>query len=452
LLVLLPGILLFLVGELAGEFYSTYLSSWLVVVGLLWLHFGWEKIKTISFALFVALAMFPPPNFINTKITFTLKLISSQLGVFMIQRCGMSAFREGNVIDLGFTQLQVVDACSGLRYLFPLVILGIIMAYFYRARMWKRVLLVLSTVPLTIFMNSARIALTGIIHEQMGAAAAEGFFHGFSGWLIFMVCFGILTAGMWALNRFFPEKKDTAAPSIRAALVKGGAASESGMREGRALGFTAALKSKHFAVAAALLGLTLIAAKTIDFREKIPLKKSFTQFPLRVGSWSGERQQMEQRFLETLDLSEYAIIDYQDNGGVPVSFYVAYYESQRKGESIHSPETCLPGSGWIFRQAGTAKISLKSGKSMTVNKAIMEKGGSRQLVYFWFPARGRTLTNAYELKLFGFWDAMTRQRTDGALVRVISPIASSEKIEDTNTRLQSFIREIVPLLNEYIPG
>jgi exosortase D (VPLPA-CTERM-specific) len=451
LALLLPGILLFWAGELAGEYYTTYLSSWLVLVGLLWLHLGWEKIKTISFPLVIALAMFPPPNFINNKLTFSLRLISSQLGVSMLWVCGMSAFREGNVIDLGFTQLQVVDACSGLRYLFPLVILGIIMAYFYRARMWKRILLVLFTVPLTITMNSLRIALTGIIYERVGAAAAESFFHGFSGWLLFMVCFGILIAGMWTLNRFFPEKKETAKSSNRVGSVAEGVVSGGEAREFPALGFTAALQSKRFVISAVLLGLTLIGANAIEFREKIPLKRSFAQFPLQVGAWSGARQQMEQPFIDTLNLSDHVIIDYQDQTGAPVNFYVAYYESQRKGESIHSPETCLPASGWIFHQAGMTTISLQGGKSMTVSKAIMEKGASRQLVYFWFPARGRVLNNAYELKLFGLWDAMTRQRTDGALVRVISPVASSERIEETDKRLRSFIGDIMPLLDEFIP-
>ena len=107
----------------------------------------------------------------------------------MLQTYGMSAYREGNIIDLGFTQLQVVDACSGLRYLFPLLILGVLLAYFYRVALWKKLIIILSTIPLTIFTNSLRIALTGIIYEIWGAKEAEGFFHGFSGWFIFMTAF-----------------------------------------------------------------------------------------------------------------------------------------------------------------------------------------------------------------------------------------------------------------------
>jgi EpsI family protein len=198
--------------------------------------------------------------------------------------------------------------------------------------------------------------------------------------------------------------------------------------------------------------MTLTALNAIEFREKIPLRDSFTRFPLQVGSWSGARQQMDQQFIETLDLSDYVIIDFRDNSGSPVNFYVAYYESQRKGESIHSPETCLPGSGWIFQQAGRVRVPLaEPDKSVTVNRAIMEKSGYRQVSYFWFPARGRILRDAWEMKIYTFWDALTRQRTDGALVRLITPVLQGEEVGAAEQRLREFTKQIVPLLDEYIP-
>ena len=176
---------LFWVGELGGEYFSLYMSLWLMIVGLCWLHLGWDRLKEMAFPFVMMLTMFPFPNFLYTKISWQLKIISSRLGVAMMQAFGMSAFREGNVIDLGFTQLQVVDACSGLRYLIPLVVLGLLMSYFYRAAFWKRVLLTISTIPISVVTNSLRIALTGVVYEQWGAELAEGFFHDFSGWFIF---------------------------------------------------------------------------------------------------------------------------------------------------------------------------------------------------------------------------------------------------------------------------
>jgi exosortase D (VPLPA-CTERM-specific) len=402
----------------------------------------------IAFALLMALTMFPPPHFLNTKLTFGLKLISSQLGVALLHLYGMSAYREGNVIDLGFTQLQVVDACSGLRFLFPLLIMGILLAYYYRAALWKRLVLVLSTIPLTIVTNSLRIALTGIIYTHWGAAAAEGFFHGFSGWLIFMVSLAVLLAEIWVLRRiatgpgesFFPKSgaKHQTPETIEAHPTN------KGWR-----GFFA---PPQFVVGVVVLLLTMGISAGVEFREKVPSSRLFSQFPLTAGPWGGTRQYLEQKFLAELDLSDYVMIDYLSPQGKPVNFYVAYYESQRKGESIHSPETCMPGGGWIFNKAGTVQVALaEPGRSITVNRAVVEKSGNQQLAYFWFPARGRILTNALEMKIYTFWDALTRQRTDGALVRLITPMLPGEQAEDAEKRLQEFTKQIVPVLNEFIP-
>jgi len=433
------GIVFFWLGELGGEYFTLYISFWLVMVGICWMHLGWEKLKTIAFPLLFSLTMFPFPNFLHNKISVNLKLISSQLGVAMMQLYGMSAYREGNVIDLGFTQLQVVDACNGLRYLFPLIILGILLAYFFRAAFWKKAILVISTLPLSIITNSLRIALTGILYEVWGTKVAEGFFHGFSGWFIFMFSLGVLLLEMWILKK------------VQGSRFK---VQDSKQQErGRVGGIQNSFFLPQFVVTVILLGATLALSQGIEFREKIPIKKSFDRFPLKVGEWSGNRQTMEQKFIDALDLSDYAIIEYQNSTGKSVNFYVAYYESQRKGESIHSPATCLPGTGWIFNQAGAVAIPLPAndGGFMKVNRAFMQKSGYKQFSYYWFPQRGRILTNAYQLKIFAFWDALTRQRTDGAMVRVITPVHGLEELEEAEKRLQGFTREIVPVLGEFLP-
>jgi exosortase D (VPLPA-CTERM-specific) len=414
------------------------------------LHLGWRKLKIISFPLFTALFMFPPPSFLNNKLTLGLKLISSQIGVAMVQWYGMSAHREGNVIDLGFTQLQVADACSGLRFFFPLIIMGVLLAYFYKTGIWKGIILTISAIPLSVLMNSLRIALTGILYQYWGPKVAQDFFHGFSGWLVFMASFALLFGELWILriatcNKTILTGENAAAISARPKVTADAPGSGSSP-------WFAFAKEPRFLASATILVLTLVIFQTIDFREKPPLRKPFSQFPAALGQWSGTRQFIGQDVVAELDLTDYVMMDYRNGSGEPVNFYVAYYQSQRKGESIHSPETCLPGGGWNFRQAGAMTIPLPHGNPITVKRAVMEKGGSRQLVYFWFPARGRALTNAYELKLYGFWDALTRQRTDAALVRVITPVLSGESVEKAEKRLQNMVLAAHPVLQEYIPN
>jgi EpsI family protein len=481
LALLVPGIFLFWLSELGGEFFSLYLSFWFIVVSLCWINLGWEKLKTISFALVIALTMFPPPHFIADKLSLKLKLISSQLGVAMIQLYGQSAYRQGNIIDLGFTRLQVVDACSGLRYLFPLLVLGLLLAHFYKAAFWKKAVLVISTIPLTIFTNSLRIAITAILSEVVSPKVAEGFFHGFSGWFIFMFALTVLLLEMWALSGFrslrkirslADRKEKLAAPveSSKAQSSKLKAESNTSSAELDQIernlepltvshepvvkkGWKAFFHPPQFLVALILLGVTLVLSQGIEFREKIPISRSFDQFPLKVGEWSGTRHSLAQIFLDELDLSDYIVVQYQNREGKTVNLYTAYYQTQRKGESIHSPATCLPGSGWEFNRSGAALVPMPGHGDgfMPVSRAFLGKSGNWQLSYYWFPQRGRILTNAYQLKLYNFWDALTRQRTDGALVRLITPVYENEKVADAEKRLQSFMGDILPVLDEFLP-
>lgn len=445
----IPGIIGYWAGELSGEFFSQYISLWLVVAGLAWMNLGWKKLKVLTFPVVFSLFMFPLPNFLNTQISVKLKLISSWIGVRLMQVYGLSAYREGNIIDLGFTRLQVVDACSGFRYLIPLIVLGVLFAYFYRGVFWKKVILVLSTIPISIITNSLRIALTGILFEIWGPKAAEGFFHDFSGWFIFMVSFGLFLLEMQLLRLLPPHHAEKPQEDLKKKPFPDESL-ESPHPEQPWTGF---FRPMQFITALIVLCLTLGLSHGMEFREKTPMVKSFREFPMNIGHWQGIRGTMEQKIIDTLDLSDYIIADYTDEEKKTVNFYVAYYESQRKGESIHSPATCLPGSGWVFNSSGTHELPIAgpAGEPMRVNRVIMQKGDMRQLVYYWFHQRNRVLTNAYQLKIFNFLDALIRHRTDGALVRIITPVYKSEDFSDAENRMLDFTSSTVPVLNGFLP-
>ena len=446
---LVVGIILFWLGELGGEYATLFLSLWLVSVSLCWLKFGWKKLKTIAFPLVFLLVMFPPPNLVYSNISLWLQLVSSRLGVGLLQWVGVPAYREGNIIDLGFTQLQVVDACSGLRYLFPLVAMGALLAYHYRAGLWKGAVLVVSSIPVTILTNSLRLASVGVLYKFWGANVAQGFFHDFSGWLIFTVSLAILLGELWMLNRVFPIAIRPANADLGIDLLIAPADKVQSVGVLQAI-----LRPPQYVVTAGLLAAMLVIYGNVDFREKVPATKPLRLMPLTVGDWQGSRYSMEPDLIHALNLSDYTLIDYRNPQGKEINIYIAYNESQRKGKSTHSPDSCLPGSGWIFRESGTLEMKAIGGAdhSMRVKRAYMEKNGVRQIGYYWFPQRGRNLTNMFQLKAYAFWDALTKRRTDGALVRLITPVYEPEKPEDAEARLQEFARRFVPILNEFIPG
>ncbi|MFA5905021.1 MAG: exosortase/archaeosortase family protein, partial [Desulfobacula sp.] len=144
--------------------------------------FGIEIFKTLSLALCFLVFMIPLPTVLDRTVGVFLKSVSSHMGGLLLQTLGYSVHVSGNVIDLGVTQLQVVDACSGLRFLFPLIALGVVYGYFFEKVMWKRVACVLITPPIAILTNILRIGITGILTYSFGSKMAEGFFHDFQGW------------------------------------------------------------------------------------------------------------------------------------------------------------------------------------------------------------------------------------------------------------------------------
>lgn len=449
---LLLGIFLYGLGELGGEFYTLYISFTFVVIGVAMIHMGYARIRSLFFVLVLMITMFPFPAFVYNNLSVNLQLISSKLGTGLVQLIGIPAYREGNVIDLGVTRLQVVDACNGIRYLLPLMVLGLIIAYFIKGSFWKKVFIVLSTVPLAILLNGTRIAIAAVSAIHLKPEVSEGILHDFSGFVFFMVSLGLLLGEVVVLGKLGrrftgtePERSPNVSGSPEAVL------NEPLPAEGP--------KGRRFPwqpqsiVVIVLLTGTLILGNGIDFREATPIKKALAIFPLDVGPWHGTRVFLEQDMVNSLHLSDYTMVNYVDSEGKVINLYIAYYQSQRKGESIHSPETCLPGNGWIFTNAGLTGFEVPGiGEKLEVNRALIEKLSDKQVAYYWFPLRGRILHSLWQIKFFNFWDAISIQRTDGALVRLITPLSPYEDAQQGDKRLQEFTRKIFPNLGDFLPG
>lgn len=449
LLPALLGIILYWLGELGGEFTVMFLSLWLLSIGAFWSLLGLRKLRVIGFPLLFSLAMIPPPNALYNSLNLRLKLISSQIGVLLLQLGGMSAYREGNVIDLGFTRLQVVDACSGLRYFFPLIVLGILLACFFKGPLWKKVVIVLTAIPVSIVTNSMRIASVGVLYQFMGPAAAEGFFHDFSGWFIFMVSLGILVLVMLLLKRFFPEAKNNS--RMAAAERCDSAPSDGGFQLRSA---PQRLISPQFALILLLMVATTagVTVHGVSLPERVALQQPFSRFPDTIGNWISKRQTMEKIFLDELGLNDYLLADFHNGRGELISCYVGFNDSQSKGKATHSPASCLPGSGWELQHQERIAVQDGSGRTITVNSATMAMGSDRQLIYFWFDQRGRILTDLYQIKLYNFLDAVTQGRTDGALVRLITPLAAGETTTRADARLRAFVAALYPQLKQFLPA
>ncbi|HUA88720.1 MAG TPA: VPLPA-CTERM-specific exosortase XrtD [Steroidobacteraceae bacterium] len=443
------GLALYFLGTVAAITTVDTYALVIVLMGAALALLGWDAFRIVLVPLALLLLMNPIPNFFYNNLSSQLQLISSQLGVAFIRACGVSVFLEGNVIDLGTYRLQVAEACSGLRYLFPLMTLGVIVGYLFRGRAWMRWTLFLSTIPITVVMNSVRIGIIGVLVDRFGIEQAEGFLHQFEGWVIFVACLLVLWIESWLLMRL-----DGRGGRLRDmfALEAAAPAARSPAARPRQLG-------KPALAVLALLVLAIIPSRALPARVELrPARDDLVAFPMRVGEWRGRRQLLDSIYLDTLKLDDYLLADYVPDAAsaadaVPVNFYVAYYASQRTGQSAHSPRSCLPGGGWRILDFGPYRLPGDGpAAGLKVNRAVVQQGDSRELVYYWFQERGRDITNEYLVKWYLLRDAIVRNRTDGALVRLVTPIAVNEKPELADARLASFAGTFLPRLPTYVPN
>jgi exosortase D (VPLPA-CTERM-specific) len=437
------GLLLLVLGEFSAVYTILQYGFLVALIGLVGWGVGWRATRVIWAPLAYLFFMIPLPYFLYQNLSSELQLISSQFGVGFLRLVGVSVYLEGNVIDLGNFQLQVAEACSGLRYLFPLMSFGFLCAFLFKGKAWQKTVIFLSSIPITVFMNSFRIGAIGVLVEHYGIAMARGFLHDFEGWFIFMACVGILFGEMWLFavfsRRQLAEIFDVRVPPLSDFAVY--------LPQGRP-------SPVYGLLIVVFIGVSFATTTMQDREEIVPEREVLTGFPLRIGDWRGSEQAMERVYLEQLQVDDYLMATFTDvQNSASVELYIAYYESQRKGASVHSPRACLPGGGWEIEEFETVMVPGvgPAGEGMPVNRVMITLGTSRQLVYYWFQQRERYLTNEYMVKWYIFWDALTKNRTDGSLVRLVTMVPETGDVAAADQLVQRFIRDIDPTLSYYLP-
>ena len=430
-----------IVGKLSALYILSQVGFIVALLGIMLGLGGYSLLKVVFVPIIFLIFAIPLPYFIDSVLSYRLQLISSELGTSFIRLLQIPVYLEGNVIDLGVYKLQVVEACSGLRYLYPLMSLGFLAAYLFQAPIWQRVLLFLSTIPITIFMNSLRIGIVGVLVDHWGPQDADGFLHMFEGWIIFIACAGVLVAEMALLARF-TSGKDFFDVFYAPKVVPG-------INRHQGLLKRAPLVSCLVLISAAGLATYFVSAR----HEIRPQRTPFAAFPMTLGAWQGRTTTLDPQTEHFLGLTDYILSDYAKKDGRSVNFYVAYYASQRNGLSPHSPSVCIPGNGWqITRLERTNYQSVDPKISLPFNRVIIARGSEKELVYYWFEERGMKIANEYLSKLYLLRDAILKNRTDGALVRLTTPIYPGEPEADADKRLQEFTRAVIPRLAGYLPS
>jgi EpsI family protein len=198
--------------------------------------------------------------------------------------------------------------------------------------------------------------------------------------------------------------------------------------------------------------------------EQVPPRESFTRFPLQVDAWRGADARLPPQIVDVLGVTEYVNRVYGPSApGLPsIGLYVGYYQSQRQGETVHSPMNCLPGAGWSPISSGRTRISIDgttaagavgtAGHEIEVNRYLVQRGGDRVLVLYWYQSHGRIVASEYWGKIYTVLDAIRLNRTDAALVRVVVPISSAFPERQAEAAAVRFVRSMFPLLERHLPA
>ncbi len=439
LLIILGGLSINALGILISNNWISNLSLVIFITGVLWSFLGMQAIKRISPALILLLFAIPLPATMLPALTADLQLMSSSMGVGMLHTLGIAAYQEGNIIDLGTYKLDVAIACSGLQYLFPLLSLSYLMSAFLIQAWWKKIVLFLSAIPISLGLNAARIGLSGVLYTYFGPESIEGTLHYIEGYMMFGLCLVCLFLVKYLLGLLPPQTTKSAfdTPFTYDRL-------NNNQWQKPSFSFCLIL----ILIMGAFTATSIFISKQYASEHILP-RKNFAFFPLEIGNWVGRKDRLPQTELDTLNLTDYFVGNYKYQGRddfVPVNLYIAYYDKQTQENSIHSPRICLPGSGWII-----ASHYIHTVDGLQVNMEVLQRNNERLLIYYWFREAGYDAATNFDIKRLLLINSLRHGRTDGSLIRLTAPLKDDMSQADVQTQMDDFLKNVFPKLPHYIP-
>ncbi len=433
---IVPSMVALVLGVLGAEIFSQRVSLLILLAGLIILFEGWKFFRAVLFPWAFLFLMVPIPSLILSPVTFPLQLLASKLASGMLEMVGVPVLLQGNMITLARMQLDVAEPCSGIRSLLTLLTLAIIYGYLLETRMWVRVVLACSAVPIAVLANCFRIFVQGLLVHSGHESLAEGISHELWGLLVFATALVMLFALHHVISLVW--KHDSG--SQRSAVFP---EQQSARRE------PLELWSARFGIVAVLLlttaiGLQVHASGSVHHVGLLPSE---------IGNWKGVDKPISQQELDILGPGEYLMRDYEsvNQPKQTINVYIPFFPSQKVGDTVHSPSHCLSGAGWIPLSRKVIQLKLPNGSSIPVNRYVVSRSGEQQLVLYWFQAHGRVVAREWEAKYYLIDDSIHMNRSDGGMVRLMTPMLEGETPDATQERMMNFVSPLLPLLDSYIP-
>jgi exosortase D (VPLPA-CTERM-specific) len=402
----------------------------------------------------------PIPQIVFNKVAFPLQLLATRAANAALVFFGISSQRNGNVIDLltvngSKVALEVAEACSGIRSLMLLLSLAVLFAYFTSEKghgsvktvreifkdpnLWRTLILLLFMVPVALLTNATRVILTGIAAHYYGQEVLDSWWHDAFGWLSFGVAVLLLIAFNWGLTK------------IR--ILNGINFDSSTIEDHRTSVVVRTIKNGQIVTLVTMLVATGLLINYLQHRTPPAVERlSFSEFPSNISG--AVRMRPDVRFdAETervLGASDYIMRNYIEP---PRKFnlYIGFYEAQKTGSTYHSPQNCLPGSGWVLSEGRDVQIRTTDGESFTAKQYVVQQRDNRQVMLYWYQGRGRTNSSEYSDKFYTILDSVRTGRTDGSIVRILTPVYADETDVDAEGAAKRFAANVYEVLSPFVP-
>ena len=424
------------------------------VGAVLLISFGWSVGRQFWPGVLHLVYMLPLPGVLYYKISTVLQAVSSELGVWMLRLIDVPVFLDGNIIDLGVLKLHVAEACSGLRYLFPIMSFSYVFACLYRGPTWHKAVLLLAAVPITVVMNSVRVAFGGWIANRFGVEWLEGFTHFFEGWVIFLICVVLLFLMAWGCSSC--SRAACRCPRRSTSTCRGWPPQMGRIRLVRA---SPAMITAAAAVAAGRRGLP----RQPPARAHRPRPRTLRPLPAPAGRLAGLRADPageRHRGGARRGRLPFGRPGLGGRGALRSASSWPITRTRRRAASTRPRSACPARAGRSPGWSGvdiSAELNAREREATGIdgafdlNRAVIQKGETRMMAYYWFAQHGRHTAWDFAAKMWLVWDGITLGRTDGALVRIITPIARGETDAQAEIRLREVFVETVRVLPRFVP-
>jgi EpsI family protein len=442
-LLIFPAIGLALVGKAIGDGFTERVGMVLCLSGLVWLLFGWQIFKRLSFPLGYLLLMIPLPYVIVNEVAFQLRIIDAAVAAPVLRLLGVPVYRDNYFLHLPNVTLEVADLCSGISSVFSLFALGGAYVFFTPMRPRLKLLAVLSTFPFAVIINLLRIILTAALSYYVSLSVLNMLIHELTGTITFFIALALfIVLCEFLQRRFLVKAPDSAQPRFGENEADG---------ETR-LVLPVAIKRSWQPT---LLGMALlIPAVYLSVNTTAQTQKSLSNELSSVGTQLVGYQvddSMGAGFYKDPGADVELSKIYSAAQSAPVELYIGFKGKQQDDKRLKSPRLGFP-YGWNYVWIEPARVaSSNANMPINANWMLTQNGQHRVLVLYWFQVGEETFGGEFEKRLIQIRNALFLGRSDGAVVRLATPLTNSDKIDEAKNRLAGFAAELYPRLRGVLP-